>query len=197
MGAVAENQKDETKALKAEIDRLEKELEVAQAEVARLEGFADQDPLLPEILNRRAFVREMSRIISFADRYEVDAALIYFDLQGFKQVNDTYGHGAGDQVLRRVGLTLRGNVRDSDLVGRLGGDEFAVVLAKADEAAARPKASELVQLIGSEEIALEDGSKLRIVASYGVCLFKGKMDPEAAIAKADKEMYAARARLKQ
>jgi len=197
MGAVAKNQIEETKALKAKIDRLETELEVARIEVARLEGFADQDPLLPEILNRRAFVREMSRIISFADRYEVDAALIYFDLQGFKQVNDAYGHGAGDQVLRRVGLTLRGNVRDSDLVGRLGGDEFAVVLAKADEAAARAKASDLAQLIGAEDVALEDGSKVRIVASYGVCCFKGKMDPEAAIANADKEMYAARARLKQ
>jgi len=164
----------------------------ARAEITRLTAFADQDPLVPELMNRRALVREMSRIMSFAARYEISAALIYFDLSKFKQVNDTHGHGAGDAVLRGVGGVLRGNVRDSDLVGRLGGDEFAVVLAKADEASARLKAASLSQLIEAERIKVEGGEMIQVACSFGVCPFKGTMDPEGAIKSADAEMYRSR-----
>jgi len=179
-------------ALEAEIARLQADLKAAKDQIAQLTAFADQDPLLPEVLNRRAFMREMSRIMSFAERYEIDAALIYFDLNKFKTINDTYGHGAGDKVLRVVGGVLLENVRDSDLVGRLGGDEFAVVLAKADEDVVLTKAEELAGQVAAEKIALEDGAIVSVACSFGICPFKGKMDPEAAIKVADKAMYAMR-----
>jgi len=179
-------------ALEAEIARLQADLKAAKDQITQLTAFADQDPLLPEVLNRRAFMREMSRIMSFAERYEIDAALIYFDLNKFKAINDTYGHGAGDKVLRVVGGVLLKNVRDSDLVGRLGGDEFAVVLAKADEDVVMTKAKELAHQVAEEKIAIDGGAIVSVGCSFGICPFKGKMDPEAAIKVADKAMYAMR-----
>jgi len=184
-------------ALEAEIARLQADLKAAKDQITQLTAFADQDPLLPEVLNRRAFMREMSRIMSFAERYEIDAALIYFDLNKFKAINDTYGHGAGDKVLRVVGGVLLKNVRDSDLVGRLGGDEFAVVLAKADEDVVMTKAKELAHQVAEEKIAIDGGAIVSVGCSFGICPFKGKMDPEAAIKSADKAMYAMRGRAAQ
>lgn len=188
----AEDSVKDAAELEAEIIRLREELASAKAQIAQLTAFADQDPLLPEILNRRAFMREMSRVMSFAERYEIDAALIYFDLNKFKAINDTHGHGAGDAVLRRLGMALRENVRDSDLVGRLGGDEFAVVLAKADPDAAQMKAAELAALLAQEEVSVAGGATVSPRCSFGICAFKGRMDPEAVIAAADAAMYASR-----
>jgi diguanylate cyclase (GGDEF)-like protein len=186
-------EKADVTALEAEIARLRADLDAARAEITRLTSFADQDPLMPEILNRRAFLREMSRIMSFAARYEIEAALIYFDLSRFKAVNDTFGHATGDKVLRVVGRVLRENVRDSDLVGRLGGDEFAVVLAKASAEDARAKAEDLARLLAAEEVTAEGGERVEIGCAWGICPFVGEIDPEGAIARADKAMYAMRA----
>lgn len=185
--------KGDAAALRAEVETLRAELAAARAEIANLSAFADQDPLMPEVLNRRAFMREMSRIMSFAARYDIEAALIYFDLNRFKAVNDTFGHATGDKVLRAVGATLRANVRDSDLVGRLGGDEFAVVLAKAAPDAARAKAADLARQVAAEEVRAEGGERVRIGCAYGVVPLTGKLDPEGAIKLADQAMYAMRA----
>ncbi len=98
-----------------------------------MEKTADQDQLLP-LLNRRAFVRELTRYIAFTGRYNTPASLIYFDLNHFKQINDTHGHAGGDAALEHFAETLLSHVRDSDCVGRLGGDEFGVLLTHADQA---------------------------------------------------------------
>lgn len=185
--------RDDVETLRAEITRLKGELAAARSEISHLQAFADQDPLMPEVLNRRAFMREMSRIMSFAARYDIEAALIYFDLNRFKAVNDTFGHATGDKVLRAVGATLRANVRDSDLVGRLGGDEFAVVLAKAAPDDARAKAAELARQVAAEEVRAEGGERVGIGCAYGIAPLTGKLDPEGAIKLADQAMYAMRA----
>ena len=104
-----------------ELDRLRAETHHLRARVRELEGLADEDPLAP-VLNRRAFMREMRRIMAFAERYNVEAALVYLDLDGFKAVNDTFGHSVGDEVLMHVAKVLNASVRESDIVGRLGGD---------------------------------------------------------------------------
>jgi diguanylate cyclase (GGDEF)-like protein len=116
----------------------------------RSEELADRDTLVP-VFNRRAFERELNRVISFAQRYEVQASLIYFDLDGFKQINDRFGHPAGDAILLAVGETLAANIRESDLVGRVGGDEFAVILAKAGPEDARRKGAQLAEAISDRK----------------------------------------------
>ena len=126
-------------ALLDEVSRLRQELDLTRKRISHLERMADEDSMLP-IANRRAFVRELTRLISYSERYGTAGSVLYFDLNGMKEINDRYGHPAGDEALRHFARLLVANVRDSDVVGRLGGDEFGVILAQADEAQARDKA---------------------------------------------------------
>ena len=91
--------------LAAEVDRLQADLAAARAKVAELEAKADVDPLL-DIFNRRGFERELKRTLAYVKRYGTQAALVYLDLDGFKPVNDTHGHAAGDAVLTTVAATV-------------------------------------------------------------------------------------------
>lgn len=182
--------RDAIMSLMAEVDRLRHDLERTQKRLALAETAADQDGLLP-VLNRRAFVREMSRIMSFGDRYNLDASLIYFDLDGFKAINDAFGHAAGDAALNHVSSLLVGNVRESDIVGRLGGDEFGVILAKADQAQAEKKARLLSDLFLAQPFEW-NGKPLPLSFAYGVHAFKKGEDADVALANADKAMYAAK-----
>src|SRR5438045_33262 len=85
--------------LLGEVDRLRRELTDARNRISFLERLADEDSLMP-IANRRAFVRELSRMMAFAQRYGTPASVVYFDLDGLKAVNDEYGHAAGDAALQ-------------------------------------------------------------------------------------------------
>ncbi|HSP49434.1 MAG TPA: GGDEF domain-containing protein [Pseudolabrys sp.] len=79
-------------------------------------------------LNRCGFERELKRSLAYLQRYKGEVALLFIDLDGFKVVNDQYGHAAGDALLKAVARELIGHVRASDVVARLGGDEFGVLL---------------------------------------------------------------------
>jgi diguanylate cyclase (GGDEF)-like protein len=182
--------RDAIMTLMAEVDRLRQDLERAQKRLEVAETVADQDGMLP-VLNRRAFVREMSRIMSFGDRYDLNAGLIYFDLDGFKAVNDSFGHAAGDAALHHVAQLLIDNVRESDIVGRLGGDEFGVILAKADHVQAEKKARSLSDLFLAQPFEWE-GKPLALSFAFGVHAFKKGEDVDLAMANADKAMYAAK-----
>ena len=176
--------------LMAEVDRLRQELERTKSRLETVEASADQDALVP-VLNRRAFVREMTRIMSFGERYDLIASLIYLDLDGFKAINDTNGHAAGDAVLQHVARLISGHVRESDIVGRLGGDEFGVILAKADKPQATLKARSLAELLSAQPLAWQ-GKSLKLGCTIGVHTFKKGEDPATAMAEADKAMYAAK-----
>ncbi|NWG45230.1 MAG: GGDEF domain-containing protein [Alphaproteobacteria bacterium] len=173
--------------LMAEVDHLKRELGRMQARLAEVENLADQDVMLP-ILNRRAFVRELSRVLSFAERYRVQASLIYFDLDGFKAVNDTFGHAAGDAALAAIANLLVSNVRGSDVVGRLGGDEFGVILASATLDQARAKADSLAALIAETPLSWK-GETFRLDASTGVYSFDQAEDAADILDRADRAMY--------
>jgi diguanylate cyclase (GGDEF)-like protein len=170
-----------------EVDRLRRELEIRQEQVSRLELLADEDPM-GTVLNRRAFVRELSRMMSFAERYGAPSSVIYFDLDGMKAINDGFGHAAGDAAIRHVVETLKDNVRGADIVGRLGGDEFGVVLTHTDESIGLNKAEELAQLIAATPIRCGEAT-VTVRVSYGVCAFQGEEEPAAVLDRADKQMY--------
>jgi diguanylate cyclase (GGDEF)-like protein len=174
--------------LMAEVEKLRRELQQTQARIADLEQLADQDPLAP-IANRRAFVRELSRMLSFAERYSTPSSIVYFDVNGLKGINDTYGHSAGDAVLSQVANTLTKNVRDSDFVARLGGDEFGVILTYTDAETAKAKADSLAQMISEQATPWKD-QMLRVSVAYGIYSFKGGEDVAHALEAADKAMYA-------
>jgi diguanylate cyclase (GGDEF)-like protein len=166
-----------------ELDQLKREVGALRARLAEAEEHADRD-VLTSALNRRAFVRELARVCAFAQRYGSPASLIYFDLDGFKALNDGHGHAAGDAALKAVAERLIANVRESDVVGRMGGDEFAVVLVQVGQQAAEAKAALLAQAI--------EGAAPGLEASYGVREIAPDLDPEALIAQADTAMFDAK-----
>lgn len=166
--------------LSAECDSLREQLAAAEA-------LADRDALTPTF-NRRAFLRELHRTMSEVERYKTPAAVLYIDLDGFKALNDGFGHAAGDAVLRHVGRMLADSVRESDIVGRLGGDEFGVILNRASAEEAQAKAQGLSEAINHSAI-MHAGQAHRIAVSIGVHALALAEDPETAIARADEAMY--------
>jgi len=175
-------------ALLGQIDSLSDEVVIANGKIDRLETLANEDVLVP-MLNRRAFMRALVRLHSFGARYGLKAALIYFDLNGFKETNDRHGHGAGDAVLLNVGAYLCDNVRRSDVVGRLGGDEFGIILPDAAFEVVDRKGRELAEGIALLEIPY-DGEILRVSAAYGVHVLTEDEDIDAAMHSVDQAMYA-------
>lgn len=173
--------------LAAERDRLRDDLAKARGRIASLERLADEDSLT-SVANRRAFVRQLTRMIAFTHRYGVPASVVYFDLNNMKQINDAHGHPAGDAALRHIATVLRDNIRSSDIVGRLGGDEFGVILAQTDEAQAHNKAAALAAAIAAAPLRVGDLS-IAVSAAYGVHAFSGTDDPQHAIDAADRAMY--------
>lgn len=121
-------------------------------------------------------------------RREVPMALLYFDLNGFKAVNDTYGHEVGDRVLAIIGRRLLDNVRPAEVVARLGGDEFAVLLAEAEPSAVTRVTQRLLAAV-EEPIALPEGV-VRLSASVGAATSPGDAEAfEALLSQADQRMY--------
>lgn len=170
-----------------EVDKLRRELVEKQERISHLERLADEDPLTP-ILNRRAFVRELSRMIAHAERYGSFSSVIYVDVNNMKRINDLYGHAVGDAVLTHIADILLANVRASDVVGRLGGDEFAILLAEAEEAQANEKADQLCELISETPIVWQE-QEIEISVSAGTFAFDGKRPPDEVLHAADRMMY--------
>ena len=144
--------RDAIMGLMGEVDNLRRELTQTRARLEDVVKTADQDGMLP-LLNRRAFVRELTRYIAFTGRYNTPASLIYFDLNHLKRTNDTMGHAAGNAVLAHFADVLLAHVRDSDCVGRLGGDEFGVLLSHANQKQALKKADKKADVKAAKKAA--------------------------------------------
>jgi diguanylate cyclase (GGDEF)-like protein/putative nucleotidyltransferase with HDIG domain len=147
------------------------------------------DPLtgLP---NRRSMFVHLSRELSRAERLKREMALIVMDLDGFKTINDTYGHHVGDRALREMSLALQGTLRPYDLCVRYAGDEFIVVLTDCSREAAELKRHELQERIGQIEIEVRTGKRLRLAASAGAAVFPHDgTSYEMLLAEADHRMY--------
>jgi diguanylate cyclase (GGDEF)-like protein len=170
-----------------EVRHLRLDLEHTRKRALDLETLADQDALTPA-LNRRAFIRELSRMLAFAERYQAPSSLVYFDVNDLKLINDGYGHAAGDAVLRYVAAVLVENVRSFDVVGRLGGDEFAVLLAQVGGEGALAKALSLAAAIEERPVAF-DGGDLDVRVAFGVHTFSGTERVDEALNAADRAMY--------
>ncbi len=138
---------------------------------------------------RRYFMVRLQEEVSRTERYEKTLSVVMADLDRFKAINDTFGHTAGDQVLKAVGDFLRGSIRDVDSVGRYGGEEFVMLLPETDKASARGLSERLRKGIA----AMELGNLPQITISMGVATFPedGRTDDEL-LQKADAALYAAK-----
>jgi diguanylate cyclase (GGDEF)-like protein len=180
-----------SRADKSTIRRLRAELARAQAQIAELQASSETDFLL-DILNRRGFERELHRSIAYIKRYRTSGALVVLDVDRLKPINDAFGHGAGDQVLKAIVATLLGQVRSSDVVGRLGGDEFAVLLWNLSETDARAKAAALEQAIDRLRFVFR-GRTVSAGASAGVAILGPHAEGGRALEEADGAMYVRKA----
>jgi diguanylate cyclase (GGDEF)-like protein/PAS domain S-box-containing protein len=143
--------------------------------------------------NRRGFLDLGLREVERANRFGRTLAAIMMDIDHFKDVNDQFGHGAGDQVLQVVSQILVDNVRKVDILGRYGGDEFAVLLPEIDMFAATGVAERLRQVIADTAIQSEKNGPIRITASLGVARLSTTIkDLEGLLQNADRAMYHAK-----
>jgi diguanylate cyclase (GGDEF)-like protein len=149
-----------------------RELNAALSRIGALERLVGEDQPVP-VRSRRAFLRELARMAAFADRYGMPASLVYFDIEGMKQINDRHGHEAGDAVLEEISRLLVEHVRMSDMVGRLGGDEFGVLLMRTEAPLAERKAQELAAAVEKHPIAWQ-GRNLNVGIAFGIYAVIGK-----------------------
>lgn len=167
-------------------------LEQAEKTEAELRYLADHDPLTG-LLNRRRFRSELDQYVSFAARYGGRGAVMVIDIDGLKEVNDRYGHQAGDTLIRRVAEILRERVRTTDLVARLSGDEFAVLMPQSDTAGALQLGEDLrAQVVEGMPLNTElSGATI----SVGITMFGGQdgAGAESVLVAADQAMYQAKA----
>jgi diguanylate cyclase (GGDEF)-like protein len=179
--------RDAIMKLMGDVQSLRHELHQTRSRLEDTERAADRDHLVPAF-NRRAFVRELTRHIAFSARYGTPATLVYFDLDGFKLVNDTYGHAGGDAVLTHFAETLTQHVRETDVVGRLGGDEFGIILTHATLEQANRKSQSLLETLSTKP-AIFNGQALPVGVSFGAFELRASENAESAMARADEAMY--------
>ena len=154
----------------------------------RLAWLADHDPLTG-LYNRRRFEYELEEAIALAKRYKHSGALLFFDLDQFKYVNDTSGHAAGDRLLVMLSNKIPLLLREVDIIGRLGGDEFGIILSHANAAVAIQVAKKILNHIRETEFQVGDRVH-KISASIGVALFpEHGSDVQDLLARTDLAMY--------
>ena len=160
---------------------------------ARMHGVAQEEALtdaLTNLPNRRAFDKRLSEEIRRSARYKHAFSLVMMDVDGFKRVNDGYGHNVGDQVLRELSECLRYAVRDTDFLARFGGDEFVLILPETSLRDASLIAKKLVSAVDDCQHRWPDKQCLELNLSVGVAGYPHEAaDAEALIELADKAMY--------
>ncbi len=169
------------------LQKLKHSREEVRQQNEELKLLATRDPLTG-CLNRRAFFAELETQWAAAERYGQPMSCVLVDVDHFKSVNDTHGHGVGDQVLQLVADTLKSAVRKSDSVCRYGGEEFCVLLPHIDVAEGAQAADRL-----REAIAARQCGNVRVTASMGVSALRlGARDPRELLEQADRSLYAAK-----
>ncbi|MBI9096767.1 MAG: GGDEF domain-containing protein [Sphaerochaeta sp.] len=175
-------------ALETENLEIQKETGRLHEAALQLEQYANYDTLtgLP---NRRFFFESLKKAVTESERHARRFALLYIDLDGFKGINDAYGHEVGDEVLITLGGRLVKGIRKTDFVARLGGDEFAVILYDIEEmTVAENLAKNIHEML--QEVIHTDSLQCTINASFGIALYPDTgNDCETLLRNADSAMY--------
>ena len=147
---------------------------------------------LTALPNRTLLLDRLQTSLTLADREQVGLSVLFIDIDGFKDVNDSYGHAVGDLLLQQIAAKLVACVRKSDTVGRLGGDEFLIILNKVNNAKDALLVAEKIRAVLSEKFVIE-GSSLSVSASIGVARYPDDgNDPVDLVQSADQAMYKAK-----
>jgi len=147
---------------------------------------------LTQIFNKRYFVETLEREMGRAQRYRRQLSLIMFDIDHFKEINDNYGHLAGDHILRQLAATVKSRIRREDILARYGGEEFAIVLPELDRDNAITFAEKIRILIENSVFEFEE-TRIPLTVSVGVSILSAEADsPETLIKFADDNLYRAK-----
>ncbi|HEU0317722.1 MAG TPA: EAL domain-containing protein, partial [Solirubrobacteraceae bacterium] len=159
----------------------------------RLQHLADHDALTG-LYNRRRFTEELEQELKRSRRFAESGAVLFLDLDGFKFVNDSLGHAAGDEMIIRVARLLGSTVRETDTLARVGGDEFAVLLPRCDAGTASLVAEKLLGAVRRHGLAISENRYAQVSTSIGIAPFSGGDDLSAdeVVVEADIAMYDAK-----
>ena len=148
---------------------------------------------LTQVYNKRYFIETLEREIGRAQRYRRDLSLIMFDIDNFKHINDTYGHLAGDYVLKQLAAVIKARIRREDILSRYGGEEFAIILPEIDAYNSLQFAEKVRRLIEKATFRFED-TDIPVTISIGVASIRVDLeDPNDFIRIADANLYEAKA----
>jgi diguanylate cyclase (GGDEF)-like protein len=178
----------ELETIKRSLANKETEL---QAVIAQADEVSHTDALtfLP---NRKRIIADLQHETMFSDRYGTPLAISMLDIDHFKTINDTYGHMAGDDVLRKLAIELRDHMRHPDTIGRYGGEEFLIVLPHSTMKAAMEQAERLCRYVRSLVIEL-NGTKIPLTISIGIAQYKiHQEDWQEFLRRADSALYQAK-----
>ena len=160
-------------------------------EVSRHEVGMD---VLTKLLNRRFLPTIFKREIAHANRTGTPLSVLIIDVDKFKEINDTWGHNTGDEILRKVSQAFYDNVRSSDYVFRYGGDEFIIVLTEASENETLRTAERIRSRVEKTKLKAANGEDIALSLSIGAAMFNGHPDYERLIQIADEALYIAKRR---
>lgn len=182
-------------AISAELERIKRSLANKETELKAVLAQADEishTDALTFLPNRKRIVADLQREVIFSDRYGTPLAISMVDIDFFKSINDTYGHIAGDDVLRKLAIELRDHIRHPDTIGRYGGEEFLVVLPHSTIQAASEQAERLCRHIRS--LMIPSGEhKIILTLSIGIAQYKiHKEDWQSFLSRADNALYKAK-----
>lgn len=172
----------ERKQAEEERSRLIKELE----HISQTDGLTD-------LLNRQHLDKRLTDEIRRANRYGTPLSLIMFDVDDFKEVNDTYGHLAGDKILQKIAVIIKETIRETDIAGRFGGDEFIIILVQTDLDVAMQVAKRIRAKIGQARVPHKKEQTVSFTVSQGLCQYSNKLkNIEEFVSKADRALYMAK-----
>jgi diguanylate cyclase (GGDEF)-like protein len=173
----------------AALRQAESIISALEARICQLEALALTDELTG-LANRRGFKTAFGRELALANR-DTDAGgiLVMIDLDGFKSVNDLWGHQAGDAYLRVVGQSLQDCVRSTDIVARLGGDEFAILMTHMDEKYGAKRLDKIMKTFSNRWLAW-NGARLALRASFGSAVYTRGSNADIVMQSADMRLYA-------
>lgn len=165
----------------------EQALALQRARIRYLESLSVTDEMTG-LLNRRGFELELSRALARARRQNETGLLVMCDLDSFKAINDTYGHPAGDAILRAVGKVLKRNTRESDYVARVGGDEFAIIMTQASLPQSEHLAEKLSSLVNGMSVPWQ-GVNLAVSGSFGAATYNRLSQADTLLFLVDQDLY--------
>jgi diguanylate cyclase (GGDEF)-like protein len=147
---------------------------------------------LTQIFNKRYFLENLEREIARSQRYRRSLSLVMFDIDHFKRINDSYGHLAGDYVLKMLASTVKSRIRREDLFARYGGEEFAIVLPEIDGDNSRAFAEKIRQIVEKQDFRFEN-TKIKVTISMGVASIDEELtDAATLIKRSDERLYEAK-----